>query len=110
MARSADGHVAVIVPSRRFGEYLATMCGLIRRYSSAEPTVALALLHLLDDAHQAVADAHQGLADGPERVDDIAEQARLILADAERAIVQAADLVDVHDAAYALLQNLQTPR
>src|SRR5262249_27916874 len=42
-----DGSGAVIVPGRRFPEYLATMCGLIRRYGSREPTVAYALLRLL---------------------------------------------------------------
>jgi len=96
VARAKDGRVAVIVPSRRFGEYLATMCGLIRRYGSAEPTVALALLHLLEDTYESA-------ADDTERVRDIAEQTRLILADAERAIVQAADLVAVNNAAHALL-------
>ena len=39
----------MIVPGRRFGDYLATMCGLIRRYGSAEPTVSVALLGLLDN-------------------------------------------------------------
>jgi len=72
------------------------MCGLIRRYGSAEPTVALALLHLLEDTYESA-------ADDTERVRDIAEQTRLILADAERAIVQAADLVAVNNAAHALL-------
>ena len=37
---------AVIVPGRRFPEYLAVMCGLIRRYGAREPTVADALLRL----------------------------------------------------------------
>ncbi|WP_157593591.1 DUF2254 family protein, partial [Sedimentibacter sp. B4] len=36
--------VVVIVPSRRFGEYLGTMCGLVRRYGAGEPTVDLAML------------------------------------------------------------------
>ena len=42
-----DGQGVVIVPARRFGDYLAVMCGLIRRYGAAEPTVAHALLRLL---------------------------------------------------------------
>jgi uncharacterized membrane protein len=95
VARADDGRVAVVVPSRRFGEYLGTMCGLIRRYGSAEPTIALALLHLLADAYEAV-------ADDPHRAAGIGEQARLILADAQRAIVQPADLVAVQAAAQAL--------
>ena len=43
------GGAAVIVPGRRFGDYLATMCGLIRRYGSAEPTLSMALLRLLEN-------------------------------------------------------------
>ena len=42
------GGAAVIVPGRRFPEYLAVMCGLIRRYGAHEPTVADALLRLLE--------------------------------------------------------------
>jgi uncharacterized membrane protein len=99
VARSGDGEVAVVVPSRRFGEYLATMFGLVRRYGAAEPTVSLALLHLLEDVREAV-------GDDPERLHDIAEQAHLVLADAERAIVQPADLVAVRLAAHALLDTV----
>ena len=43
------GGAAVIVPGRRFGDYLATMCGLIRRYGSGEPTLSMALLRLLEN-------------------------------------------------------------
>ena len=46
VARDSSG-AAVIVPGRRFPEYLAVMCGLIRRYGAAEPTVDDALLRLL---------------------------------------------------------------
>jgi uncharacterized membrane protein len=46
VVRDGSG-AAVIVPGRRFGEYLATICGLIRRYGAGEPTVAHALLRLL---------------------------------------------------------------
>ena len=45
VARHPDG-AAVIVPGRRFPEYLAVMCRLIRRYGNHEPTVADALLRL----------------------------------------------------------------
>ncbi len=42
------GGATIVVPGRRFGDYLATMCGLIRRrYGSAEPTLSVALLRLL---------------------------------------------------------------
>jgi uncharacterized membrane protein len=72
------------------------MCGLVRRYGASEPTVSAALLHLLEDCVESV---------GPdrERLDDIAEQARLVLADAERDIVQAADRAGVRLAGVRLL-------
>jgi uncharacterized membrane protein len=99
VARTSDGEVAVIVSSRTFGEYLATMCGLIRRYGAAEPTVSSAILHLLDDAREAV--------DGDEvRLRDIAVQVRLVLADAQRAIAQPADLEPVRAAADELLDRI----
>ncbi len=83
------GGAAVIVPGRRFPEYLAVMCGLIRRYGASEPTVADALLRLLT----ACAD----VADGdPELCTAIEEQARIIIADAEREVPQPADLVSAH--------------
>ena len=84
VARHPDG-AAVIVPGRRFPEYLAVMCGLIRRYGNHEPTVADALLRLLATCAD-VAGAN------PEMCTAIAEQARIIIADAERGIPQAADL------------------
>ena len=72
VARDGSG-TAVIVPGRRFGEYLAVMCGLIRRYGASEPTVAHALLRLLSSC-AAVA------ADDPEQCAAIEEQARIIVA------------------------------
>jgi uncharacterized membrane protein len=49
--RPLGNHVAqmaaawwVIVPGHRFPQYLAVMCGLIRRYGAREPTIAHALL------------------------------------------------------------------
>src|SRR5215468_3115928 len=47
---------AVIVPGRRFPEYLAVTCGLIRRYGAREPTVAHALLRLLSSCAVATDD------------------------------------------------------
>jgi uncharacterized membrane protein len=82
------GGAAVIVPGRRFPEYLAVMCGLIRRYGASEPTVASALLRLLP----ACAD----VADGDTEIcAAIEEQAAIIIADAEREIPQPADLAPV---------------
>ena len=85
VARQPSG-AAVIVPGRRFPDYLAVMCGLIRRYGASEPTVASALLRLL----AACAD----VADGdPEICTAIEEQAAIIVADTEREVPQPADLV-----------------
>jgi uncharacterized membrane protein len=92
-----DGSGAVIVPGRRFPEYLATMCGLIRRYGSREPTVAYALLRLLGNC-AAVA------GDDPERCAAIEEQARIVIADAEREVAQPADLALTHAEAEAVRQ------
>jgi uncharacterized membrane protein len=76
---------AVIVPGRRFPEYLAVMCGLIRRYGAREPTVAHALLRLLSSCAAVV-------PDDPERCTAIEEQASIVIADAERQVAQPADL------------------
>ena len=89
------GGAAVIVPGRRFGDYLATMCGLIRRYGSAEPTLSIALLRLLDNC--AVV-----LPADPARFSALAEQADLIVADATRNIGQPADLIAVTAAGAAV--------
>jgi len=92
------GGAAVIVPGRRFGDYLATMCGLIRRYGCAEPTLSLALLRLLANCAALTAD--------PARRSAISEQADLIVADATRSIAQPADLAGVTDAGAALQASL----
>jgi uncharacterized membrane protein len=89
------GGAEVTVPGWSFGEYLATMCGLIRRYGAAEPTVVTALLHLLRTS---------AAVDGPDpsRPAAIEEQTRLLLEDAEREVRQPADLVAVRTAAAAV--------
>ena len=92
-----DGQGVVIVPARRFGDYLAVMCGLIRRYGASEPTVAHALLRLLGNC-AAVA------GDDPGHGAAIAEQARLIVSDAEREVAQPADLDFTHAEAESVLQ------
>src|SRR5439155_19196319 len=74
VARDSNG-AAVIIPGRRFPDYLAVMCGLIRRYGAREPTVAHALLRLLGNC-AAIA------GDDPERFGAIEEQARIVIADA----------------------------
>ena len=86
----------VVVPGRRFGDYLATMCGLIRRYGAREPTVAHALLRLLVDCSAMV-------RDDPERQSDIGTQARLIVAEARRHITEPADMMIVDAEAEPLI-------
>jgi uncharacterized membrane protein len=75
------------------------MCGLIRRYGSHEPTVADALLRLLS------ACAHVA-GDNPDLCTAIAEQARIIIADAERETPQPTDLATARAAAESLYQTV----
>ena len=98
-----DGQGVVIVPARRFGDYLAVMCGLIRRYGASEPTVANALLRLLGNC-AAVA------GDDPEQYAAIEEQARIIVADAEREVAQPADLGLTHAEAESVLHAIAARR
>ena len=94
VVRAGNG-AAVIVPGRRFPDYLAVMCGLIRRYGAREPTVAHALLRLLGSC-AAVADGDR------EQSAAIEEQARIVIADAEREVAQPIDLALVHAEAEAV--------
>jgi uncharacterized membrane protein len=88
VARDPNGPAVVVVPSRVFGQYLAKMCGLVRRYGSAEPNAMTALLRLMDhSARMASTDAA--------RLDAISEQARLVRQDGERDIAQPADAAQV---------------
>lgn len=81
------------MPARRFGDYLATMCGLIRRYGAGEPTLTAALLRLLANCAGVLPDYDHA------RWTALDEQADLILADAIRETAQPADLHDVQTAA-----------
>jgi uncharacterized membrane protein len=94
-----ESGAAVIVPGRRFPDYLAVMCGLIRRYGAREPTVAHALLRLLGNCAAVV-------GDDPERRAAIEEQARIVVADAEREVAQPVDLALPHAEAEAVDQML----
>jgi uncharacterized membrane protein len=94
VVRDGSG-AAVVVPGRRFPDYLAVMCGLIRRYGAREPTVSDALLRLLGNC-AAVA------GDDPERYAAIEEQARIVIADAEREVAQPIDLTLAHAEAEAV--------
>src|SRR5262249_15990048 len=96
VARHTSG-AAVIVPGRRFPEYLAVMCGLIRRYGAAEPTVDDALLRLLLTCADVA-------GNDPEIAAAVDEQARIILADAEREVRQPADLSSAQARAESVFQ------
>jgi uncharacterized membrane protein len=98
-----DGLGIVIIPARRFGDYLAVMCGLIRRYGAGEPTVAQALLRLLGNC-AAVA------GDDPGHCAAIGEQARIIVSDAEREVAQPADLGFAHAEAESVFQAVARRR
>jgi uncharacterized membrane protein len=98
-----DGQGAVIIPARQFGDYLAVMCGLIRRYGASEPTVAHALLRLLGNCAVVAGDnAEHGAA--------IGEQVRLIVSDAEREVAQPADLDFTHAQAESVLRAVARAR
>lgn len=76
--------VIVAIPGRTFAEHLGLGVGLIRRYGVSEPTVVAALLRLLSTVLRASGD--------PERWTVIEGQANLLVAGAERAVVEPADL------------------
>ena len=91
-----DTGAVVVVPGRGFGDYLGTMCGLIRRYGAREPTVAQALLRLLADCATLV-------GDDADRRAAIRTQARLVVAEADRQVAEPADLAIVYAEAASLL-------
>lgn len=103
VARDPDGPAVVIVPSRVFGQYLAKMCGLVRRYGSSEPNVSTALLRLMDHCAQMT---RTDLA----RLDALSEQARLVLEDSVRDIAQPADVTQVVEEEAALQQRIAALR
>jgi uncharacterized membrane protein len=88
LARDAGGTLRLAVPGRRFAEILSITVGLVRRYGAAEPSVVQALLRLLTTC--AVRVGHD-----PGRWNAIEEQARLVVADAERSEPNPADLAAV---------------
>jgi uncharacterized membrane protein len=93
--------LSTTVPGRLFGDYVATMRGLVRRYGAGEPTVATALLRLLTNCAAAPRLDRR-------RVAAIAEQARIVVEDAEREVRQPADLAPVHAEAAAVRALLDT--
>ena len=92
-----EGPARVIVRAPSFAAYIDLACSQIRRYGAAEPTVTAALLVMLQDTLALVSD--------PSREQALADQARLILSDAERTTPQPADLLQVRDQAASLLTS-----
>jgi uncharacterized membrane protein len=95
VARDTKGRGMVLVPGRRFGDLLAVMCGMIRRYGGAEPIACLALLRLLSSCAALI-------GDDPARREAIEKQVALIVLDAEHKITQPDDVVAVRAAAEAI--------
>lgn len=95
IAQDADGTTRVIVPGRRFGDYLPGMCGLIRRYGGSEPSVLIALLRLLENCARLVGDDRV-------RRTAINNEVGLIVSEAESRIGQPHDLALVKAAADAV--------
>jgi len=95
--------VTIVVPSRSFASLLDGAVGLIRRYAASEPTVIHALLRLLRNTLGATGDQ-------PERWEAIETEGRLLVADAERAVAQPADLRIVRAEADRLSRALATRR
>jgi uncharacterized membrane protein len=103
VARDPAAGVTVAIPARSFPELLALGVGLIRRYGPAEPTVVQALLRLLSTVLAAS-------TDDPDRWSAIEGQADLLVAAADRAVVEPADLDVVHAEAHALREELAARR
>ena len=95
VARDPKSGSTVLVPGRRFGEYLAVLCGMIRRYGASEPIVCLALLRLLGSCAALI-------GDDPARRSAIEKQVLLIVQDAELRIAQREDFLPVESAAEAI--------
>jgi uncharacterized membrane protein len=95
VARDPKGFSIVLVPGRRFGEHLAVLCGMIRRYGASEPIVCLALLRLLSSCAALI-------GDDADRRAAIEKQVQLIMLDAERRIGQPEDFLPVRTAAEAI--------
>jgi uncharacterized membrane protein len=103
VGRDAGGTVRLVVPGRRFAEILGITVGLIRRYGAAEPTVVSALLRLLTTCAVLC-------TENPRRWTAIEEEARLLGADAARAVLQACDLAAVRAHARQVDQALADRR
>lgn len=95
LATDENGTVRAIVPGRRFADYLPGMCGLVRRYGSAEPSVVVAMLNLLEKCASAI-------GNDAVRMAAIEKEVALIVDDARHRIVQPDDFRPVQAAADAV--------
>jgi uncharacterized membrane protein len=98
LLRDPAGALRVVVPGRDLEYYLDLACGQVRRYGKAEPRVDRALLRILQSTGQFCSDDVGRLL--------VAQQVRLVLADAEGAIEQPADFVGVREHAERVLREL----
>jgi uncharacterized membrane protein len=96
--RDSSGAARVTIPGRDFAYYIDLACGQIRRYGRSEPRVMLALLRILRSTGRFCADDDNRAV--------LAHQVRLVLADAEAAIVQPADLEPVQLQAATVLREV----
>ena len=97
-----SGALRVVIPGRDLAYYLDLATGQIRRYGCAEPRVDRALLRVLATTGRFCEDP------GDRRL--VADQVELVIADAERAIVQPADLAPVRAHADLVLHELAGSR
>lgn len=96
--RDPAGVPRVMLPGRDFAYFVDLACGQIRRYGRSEPRVMLALLRILGSTGRFCADDQTRAV--------LAEQVRLVLSDAEAAIVQPADLAPVRADAERVLREV----
>jgi uncharacterized membrane protein len=93
------GAVRVIAPGIPFDEYVKLCCAQLRRFGCQEPAVVRRLLRMLDLAGM-VCEAD------PVRREILARNVRLVLDDAERAIVQPADFDIIRSEGKAVMERL----
>jgi uncharacterized membrane protein len=95
----SSGTVRVSAPAPAFADYLDLACGQIRRYGAGEPQVVHALLRMLRvTGEQATDDRRRAL---------VVEQVTVLVADADRAIRQPADLAPLRDEADEVIRLLK---
>jgi len=91
VGRDDDGTVRVVVRRREFDALLSGVCGEIRRYGCAEPTVMTSLLQLLRDVGDGACDQR--------RREAVRTEIELVTRAAGRSVDEPADLAEVTAAA-----------